>query len=163
MLSALYNVFDTGPLLFLSCVSPPQEVPETDCLAVLNIFKPRRKLLPQRRTRIPEPGSGSTPRQLEIVVQAGFDLPVRIDDVSGSRAFVEISFQGNNKKTTQKMGANPIWNELIRLEMNAPGGDWSQQALLSMTDEISFNLFDSVRKSEQNRERNGKLLNNFKT
>ena len=135
-----------------------QEAEEFNCLSVINLFAPRRNLLPRRIARTPEPGSSSTPRQLEIVVQAGVDLPVRVDDESGTRTrpFVEISFQGNKKATTLKAGANPIWNQLIHLEMTAPGGDWSQDALVGLPDEISFNLFDNVRKSEPNvREGNG--------
>ena len=139
-----------------TCSRVSQEVVSINCLALLNKFAPRRKLLPQRRARTPEPGSASTLRQLEIVVQAGVDLPVRVDDESGTSPFVEVTFQGAKKATILKVGANPIWNQLIHLEMNAPGGDWSQQALVSLPDEISFNLFDNVRKSEQNvREKNG--------
>jgi hypothetical protein len=146
------------------CIGALQEVEEFNCLVFLNKFAPRRKLLPQRRPRKPEPGNASTPRQLEIVVQAGVDLPVRVDDESATRPFVEISFQGNKKATTLKAGANPIWNQLIHLEMSAPGGDWSQQALVSLPDEIAFNLFDNVRKSEQNvRESNGATSNSNST
>jgi len=104
-------------------------------------------------------GNSATPRTLEVVVQNGYDLPVRSEGEGSTRPFVEISFQGQMRSTSVKAGANPIWNQLIRLEMTAPGGDWSQGALVSLPDEISFNLFDSVRKSEQNaRESNVRTL-----
>ena len=44
---------------------------------MINKFEPRRKLLPRRTARKPEPGSVDVPRKVEVVVQAGIDLPVR--------------------------------------------------------------------------------------
>ena len=52
--------------------------------------------------------------------QAGVDLPVRSEDEERTRPFVEVSFQGQTKGTIIKAGANPMWNQLIRLDMSAP-------------------------------------------
>ncbi|KAL1524398.1 hypothetical protein AB1Y20_019293 [Prymnesium parvum] len=137
------------------------EAAEFSCSEVLKLFAPRRQLLPRRKPRKAAPGSNNTPRQLEIVVQAGVDLPVRDYGQARTRPFVEISFQGNTMATTVKEGVNPVWNQLIHLEMTVPDGDWSQTALAALPDEIDFNLFDSVRKSEKDvREENVSKVSN---
>ena len=53
------------------------EAEEVNCDALLKLFEPRRKLLPKRRARKPVAGSNETKRHIEVVVQAGVDLPVR--------------------------------------------------------------------------------------
>lgn len=57
------------------------------------------------------------------VVRA-FEVPVRVDvdplldnDLSlvPVRPFVEVSFQGQKKRTTTAVGANPTWNQDLRI------------------------------------------------
>ncbi|KAL3923902.1 MAG: hypothetical protein SGPRY_004076 [Prymnesium sp.] len=117
------------------------------CAQLLKLFAPRRQLLPHRRARKPAPGSNEVARQVEVVVKGGVDLPVRAVGERSSRPLVEISFQGQKKRTTVKEGANPIWNQLVHLNMTVPHGDWSQQALASLPDEICFNVLDAVKRA----------------
>ena len=114
---------------------------------LLNKLEPRRKLLPRRTARKPEPGSVDVPRKVEVVVQAGIDLPVREGAAPATKPVVEVRFQGQSVLTEVKAGANPIWNQIILLDMTTD--DWSQKALLDLPDEISFNLFDQIRRSER--------------
>ena len=66
--------------------------------------------------------------------------------VAPLRPFVVCSFQGHTAKTDVKLGNNPSWNQILRLPMSAPAGDWSQASLVGMRDEISFSLWDATRK-----------------
>ena len=125
-----------------------QEVEAFDCNAFLEkLFSPRRKLRPRVRPRKPEPGSNEVPRKVEIVVVEGVDLPVRAAGANGEDAghtnlFVEIAFQGQRFKTDIKPGPTPIWNQRAHLNLTAPNGDWSQQAMMNLNENITFNLFD---------------------
>ena len=117
---------------------------------ILSKLEPRRKLLPRRAPRAPEPGSADVPRYVEVVVQGGIDLPVRAgaaEAVGTTKQTVECRFQGHTVSTQIKEGANPIWNQIVQLPMLVPGGDWSQRVLLELRDEITFNLFDQVTRS----------------
>lgn len=134
------------------------EAAELNCDSLLRLLEPRRKLLPRRHARKAVPGSNETPRQIEVVVQSGVDLPVRAGAQPGappgaprprSRLFVEVKFQEKRYVTDVKAGANPIWNTILELTMRAPGGDWSQQAIMNLPDEIAFNLFDRVSRTER--------------
>jgi len=133
------------------------EATEMNCDAMLKIFEPRRKLLPSRRARRPVPGSDETQRTIEVVVQSGVDLPVRAPsgprgaapNVLKTRLFVEVCFQGQTFVTDVKSGANPIWNTILKLKMVAPGGDWTQKAIMNLGDEITFNLYDKVHRAER--------------
>ena len=58
---------------------------------LLNKFEPRRKLLPRRTARKPEPGSAEVSRKVEVVVQAGVDLPVRSGPGGGA---VDVAADG---------------------------------------------------------------------
>ena len=130
------------------------EAAEINCSAFLKLLEPRRKLLPQRRLRKPVPGSDSTERKIEVVVQSGFDLPVRAPSNAQrgrpkTSLFVEVRFQGQRFTTDIKSGANPAWNTILELNLAAPGGDWSQQAIMNLSDEIAFNLYDKVHRTER--------------
>ena len=119
-------------------------------------FQPRRQLRPQQRPRKPEPGSSDVPRNIEVVVVEGVDLPVRSGtEAARTRLFVEVSFQDHSFRTEVKSGVNPIWNQRVKLEMSVPHGDWSQQALMNMSADVSFNLFDVMERTQRDeRERN---------
>ena len=126
-----------------------QEIEAFDCNAVLEkLFTPRRKLRPTPKPRRTEPGSNDVPRKLEIVVVEGVDLPVRAGkDAERTRLFVECSFQGQSFASDAKAGPSPIWNQRAHLDLTAPNGDWSQQSLMSMSADVSFNLFDRISRS----------------
>ena len=132
------------------------EVEPFDLNAILeNAFTPRRKLLPRARARKPEAGS-DVPRKVEIVVVDGSDMPIRVGGNSRARLFVEVSFQGKTKSTELKTGASPIWNQRIDFDLSVPNNDWTQQALMNMSADVCFNLFDRVERSERDeRETNG--------
>ena len=126
-----------------------QEIENFDCNAfLLKLFTPRRRLRPTLRPRLPTPGSSEVPRKLEIVIVEGVDLPIRAgDEASKTRLFVECSFQGQSFSSDAKAGPSPIWNQRAHLNMAAPNGDWSQKALMGMSVNISFNLFDRTSRS----------------
>ena len=76
---------------------------------LLNKFEPRRKLLPRRTARKPEPGSAEVDRKVEVVVQAGIDLPVR----SGWRRRPSRSSRCASRTracSPRSRSGNPIWN-----------------------------------------------------
>lgn len=126
------------------------EPAEVNCNAFLKIFESRRKLNPRRRARQPEAGSAEVARFVEIVVQAGIDMPVRAAEKGAARQprlVVECSFQGHKETTDVKAGANPTWNQILNLPMHAPEDDWSQGALSRLADAIVFNVYDLQRRS----------------
>ena len=52
-----------------------------------------------------------------------------------------------------------MWNQMLHLELTAPGGDWSQKALINLHDELTFNVFDKVKTAEADaREANVRTL-----
>ena len=93
-------------------------------------------------------------------MQSAVDLPVRGGDgAKPLHPFVEVSFQGQTMATELKGGPNPMWNQMLHLELTAPGGDWSQKALINLHDELTFNVFDKVKTAEADaREANVRTL-----
>ena len=131
----------------LACASV--EPLDLDFAFLFKLCAPRRKLLPRRRERQAQPGSADVPRKIEVLVQSAVDLPVRGGDgAKPLHPFVEVSFQGQTMATELKGGPNPMWNQMLHLELTAPGGDWSQKALINLHDELTFNVFDKVKTAE---------------
>ena len=133
---------------------------DLDFAFLFKLCAPRRKLLPRRRERQAQPGSADVPRKIEVLVQSAVDLPVRGGDgAKPLHPFVEVSFQGQTMATELKGGPNPMWNQMLHLELTAPGGDWSQKALINLHDELTFNVFDKVKTAEADaREANVRTL-----
>lgn len=138
-----------------------QEIEAIDFNALLEkAFSPRRKLLMRPRPRKPQPGSSELRRKLEVVVVEGVDLPMRAGAAAAlTRLYVECSFQGQSFKTEVKSGANPIWNQRLNFDLVVPNGDWSQPALMNLSADVSFNLFDRMELAQRDdRDQNVRTL-----
>ncbi|EDV23074.1 uncharacterized protein TRIADDRAFT_28071 [Trichoplax adhaerens] len=58
------------------------------------------------------------------------------------RPFVEVMFQRNIRRTEVADGPNPAWNQQIVMPFRAPHDDYSSNNLMTVNDDIYFNLFD---------------------
>jgi coiled-coil and C2 domain-containing protein 2A len=114
-------------------------------------FQLRRPLNPYRDNRLIN--ATASPDQCRILVQVSraANLPERKELKSKKQdeeervcAFVEVSFQKRKARTETKLGQNPQWNELIKLNIITED-DYSPETLMDSdisTEMIYVNLFD---------------------
>ncbi|XP_073975162.1 coiled-coil and C2 domain containing 2A isoform X3 [Rhodnius prolixus] len=119
-------------------------------LTIMRWIQPKRPLRPRRKPRKKLPIKNLVGQDLEIIVNIGraFEVPVRKEACVNSeempfelvavRPFIEITFQGERRRTTTADGANPTWNQYLHIPVKTPSG------LHAVRDSLHIHLYDET-------------------
>ncbi|XP_014273915.1 coiled-coil and C2 domain-containing protein 2A [Halyomorpha halys] len=123
-------------------------------LTFMKFLQPKRPLRPRRKKRKKYPVKSLAGQQLEIIINIGraFEVPVRKDanersneesfSVVPVRPFIEVTFQGERRRTNTAEGANPTWNQDLHIPIENPHPSFNPAALQSFKESIHIHLFD---------------------
>lgn len=136
-----------------------EDAPE---LIFLYLFQNRRPLNPYRVNRLKNAVSLPEKCRLLVQVSRALNLPSRKLNASGKQdlicPFVEVVFQKRRRRTETKMGQNPQWNEMIKLDIieddfspeNLMESDISSEVVyINLFDEFTVDILEDQRTREQ--------------
>ncbi|OQR95903.1 hypothetical protein THRCLA_22055 [Thraustotheca clavata] len=98
--------------------------------------------------RSAQENQASIPKKPQDNDESNSDAESNDDDVNSitcvNQIVVQVSFQGNMRKTSCSSGVHPTWMETVILPFKPPLNDWSSEALMRIRDIIQFNIMDQV-------------------
>ncbi|XP_046670021.1 coiled-coil and C2 domain-containing protein 2A isoform X2 [Homalodisca vitripennis] len=128
------------------------QVPDIGTLGLtfMKWLQPKRPLRPTRKERKKLPVMGLVGQEVEVIVNVvrAFEVPVRIDvdpllesdlPLVPVRPFVEVSFQNRKCRTTTAEGANPTWNQDLRIPVKL-----ASSGLYNVPDKLYCQLYDET-------------------
>ncbi|KAJ3338484.1 Coiled-coil and C2 domain-containing protein 2A [Kappamyces sp. JEL0680] len=122
--------------------APDQEVD------LFSFFRPLRPLNPYRTNRQNVVSQDADKCKLVIQLQSGMNLPVRKGSKGAKlKPFVELSFQKRKTRSHTAEGPQPLWNQTLSVDIEAPDSDFRPEALMETdiaTDVIYISLYDEM-------------------